>query len=198
MNIDNKHEVEYRALITPEVFNLLLGNGRHSCAASFRGPLTIQDAYFCPREVKDFSEIEMNKVGSYSLRLRREISEEITIVTLNTKIIKNEGDHNAWLEHEVVLSSYEEGLLILESIGFKCFFSFKKDRFAFDENSIHVCLESIDDFQPAIEIEILTTEDKTEEAKKTLLDYFAKNNIHEDSIVKKSITNILMKARAAF
>lgn len=196
--MDKKHEVEYRALITPEVFKTVFDRGQKEYAKSFCGPLTIQDAYFCPQHVKDFSEVEMDEVGSYSLRLRREIKEGKTTVTLNTKVIRNTGDHNAWLEHEVSLSSYEEGKLILESIGFKKFFEFKKNRYSFNDEEINVCLEEIEDFQPTIEIEILTTEDKTEEAKKKLLDYFAKNQIKKDSIVKKSITNMLMRERASF
>ncbi len=196
--MEKKHEVEYRALITNEIYNKLKEKGQKENGASFRGPLFIQDNYFCPRTVKDFSEVEMDDVGSYSLRLRREIKDSKTTITLNTKIIRNTGDHNAWLEHETGLTSYEEGKLILEAIGFKSFFEFKKNRFSFQDGDIHVCLEDIEDFQPAIEIEIMTTEDEVDEAKNTLLKYMEKNNISKDSIVKKSITNILMREKASF
>ena len=194
----NKHEVEYRALISEEIFKRLLDKGKKECKKSFHGPLKIQDNYFCPKHVKTFKEVEMDDVGSYSLRLRREVKDKKTSISLNTKIIKKVGDHNAWLEHEANLSSYEEGKMILEAIGFKSFFEFIKKRYSFNDKSIHVCLEDIENFQPAIEIEIMTTEDNTENAKKTLLDYLSKNGIEKDSIVKKSITNILMHERARF
>lgn len=196
--MDKKHEVEYRALIKIETFEKLLNNGKREFTESFRGPLVIHDAYFCQQHVKDFNEVEMNEIGSYSLRLRREIKNDTTTVTLNTKTIKKEGDHNAWLENEVDVSSYDECKKILETIGFKIFFELKKKRFSFQDGEINICLEDIDDFQPAIEVEILTSFSGTEEAKKKLLDYLTSNNIGQEAIVKKSITNILMRKKASF
>ena len=196
--MENKHEVEYRALISIDTFNKLLNNGKDNFPESFSGPSIITDAYFCQKNVKTFHGVEMNEVGSYSLRVRSEIKNDQTTVTLNTKTIKNKGDHNAWLENEIEVSSYEECKKILEIIGFKVFFELKKHRFSFMDGEINVCLEDIENFQPAIEIEILTSVDKTEEAKSKLLGYFKKNNISEESIVKKSITNMLMREKASF
>ena len=196
--MEKKHEVEYRALITAEIFSTLLDKGKTLYTDSFQGPLMIQDVYFCQKNVKTFQEVEMDEVGSYSLRLRREVENDKTSTTLNTKIINNIGDHNAWLEHEIGISSYDESKIILEAIGFKIFFELKKNRYVFQDHDIRVCLEDINNFQPAIEIEILTSEDKTEEAKKKLLDYLDQNCIEKESIVKKSITNMLMRAHATF
>lgn len=192
------HEVEYRALITVETFNNILKYGKKRFATTFKGPVEIEDDYFCPRDVKSFAEVEMNKIGSYSLRLRREIKEGVQTVSLNIKIIRNKGDHNAWLEHEIDLSSYDEGARILEGIGFKRFFGLRKKRFSFQEGVIRVCLEDIQDFQPAIELEVMSSESETSRAKKTILDYMMKNGIGKESIVEKSITNILMKTRSIF
>lgn len=196
--MDKKHEVEYRALIEIKTFENLLNDGKSKFAESFHGPLIIHDTYFCQKNVKSFNEVEMDKVDSYSLRLRREIKNNITTVTLNTKTIKKEGDHNAWLENEVGVSSYEECKKILETIGFKIFFELKKKRFSFQDGEINVYLEDIDDFQPAIEVEILTSFDGTEKAKRKLLDYFNQNNIEQKAILEKSITNLLMRKKASF
>ncbi len=198
VSMDKNHEVEYRALINSETFQDLLNKGKKEFASNFLGPLIIKDAYFCPKQVKDFKEVEMDEVGSYSLRVRSEAKNDQHVVTLNTKTIKNEGDHNAWLENEIDISSYDECIKILETIGFKMFFELKKKRFSFKDGEINVCLEDIENFQPAVEIEILTSSDKTEEAKNKLLNYFAENNIAKESIVKKSITNMLMKEQARF
>jgi predicted adenylyl cyclase CyaB len=183
-----KHEVEYRALIDTKTFASLLALGKKKFKDSFQDALTIEDSYFCPSHVTKFSEVEMNDIGSYSLRLRREVMDGQVITTLNTKIIRNTGDHNAWLEHETGLSSYEECEKILRAIGFKSFFSFKKTRYSFCDRDIHICLEDIENFQPAIELEIMTTEDNVAEAKKELLNYMTKNGIEKEAIVKKSIT----------
>lgn len=196
--MEKKHEVEYRALIDIKTFKTLFNIGKKKYSKSFRGPLIIQDAYFCPQHVKKFKEVEMNEVGSYSLRLRREIENGKESIALNTKIIKNIGDHNAWLEREVTVSSYEECKEILKAIGFKIFFELKKSRYSFQDQEINVCLEDIENFQSAVEIEIITSENKTEEAKIKLLDYLKENNIKKENIVKKSITNLLMREKASF
>lgn len=193
-----KHEVEFRALLTPEIFETLLTKGRKQFAQTFNGPLTIEDAYFCPKSVRKFSEVEMDDVGSYSLRLRRETETDKTRITLNTKVIQKIGDHNSWLEHEVGLTSYEEAQDILRAIGFKLFFELEKKRYSFREGEVYVCLEDIAEFQPAVELEILTSEDRTEEAKLKLLDYLTQNNVDRDVIVKKSITNMLMREKSFF
>lgn len=196
--MEQKHEVEYRAFLDREIFQTLMEKGKEKFQKIFKGPITIQDTYFCLQSVKDFQEVEMEDVGSYSLRLRQEIGGNETSITLNTKIIQNAGDHNAWLEHEVNVSSYEECRNILEAIGFKAFFDLKKRRYSFQDGEIHVCLEDIENFQPAIEVEILTSSDKTEEAKRKLLNYFLEHRINNKDVVKKSITNMLMRERALF
>ena len=194
--MEKKQEVEYRAFIAVKIFKTLLNKARKF--KNFRGQLIIRDTYFCPKRAKNFRDIEMNRVGSYSLRLRQKVENGKERVTLNIKVIRKTGDHNAWLEHEVFLSSYKETKTILEAIGFKVFFELKKSRFSFKENGINVHLEDIRNFQPAIEVEIITSENKTEAAKRKLLDYLAQNHIQKKAIVKKSITNLLMHRRAFF
>jgi len=194
----NKYEIEYRALLTQAVFHELMSKGQKECDMDLSCPLIIHDIYFCPNFVKKFSEVEMDKVGSYSLRLREESIKGQLIISLNSKIIQNTGDHNAWLEHEISVSSYEECRNILQAIGFKVFFEMTKKRYSFRDDEINVCLEDIESFHPAIEIEILTSSDKAEKAKKQLLDFFKKNHIEKNMIVKKSITNMLMREKAFF
>lgn len=196
--MQRNHEVEYRALLDKKIFNNFINIGRKSYPNSFKGPLIIRDAYLCSKHVQNFQEIEMDKIGSYSLRLRQEITNNKSVITLNTKIIQNAGDHNAWLEYEVDVSSYVECKKILETIGFKIFFEIKKRRYSFQDGEIHVFLEDIENFQPAIEIEILTSANKAEIAKQKLLKYFESHSIGKDAIVKKSITNTLMKEWASF
>ena len=192
------HEVEFRALIDRATFDALLAKGRAQATKTFKGPLTLIDAYYCAQSVTTFKEIEMDRVGSYSLRLRTERANGSESSSLNTKVIQSEGDHNAWLEHEVSVSSFDEGEKILKAIGFKKFFELRKERYSFNDGDVHVCLEDIADFQPAIEVEIMTTQDATDQAKKDLIAYLSRNGIGQDKIVKKSVTNLLMRERAKF
>lgn len=191
-------EVEYRALISGAVFEQLFEQGKTVYAESFSGPLYLKDAYFCPTTVKEFKEVEMDTVGSYSLRLREEKNAGVTKVNLNTKIITSYGDHNAWEEHETDVASYDESAAILKAIGFKTFFTLEKERYTYAHDEILVCLEKVKDFQSIIEVEIITTEDKKNDAKEKLLAFLASYGIGAESIVTKSVTNLLMKEKAVF
>ncbi len=191
-------EVEYRALLSTDTYTNILNLAKSKFSGSLRGPQKIEDAYFCRDDVKCFNEIEMNNVGSYSLRLRRDTVDNKTSATLNVKVITNKGDHNSWLEHEATVSSFEECEKIIKILGFKIFFAYKKNRFTFTDGEIQVCLEDIENFQPAIEVEIITSKEESENAKTKLLDYLESNGISNSSIVNKSITNMLMRERASF
>lgn len=192
------YEVEYRALLTPNIFLKLLKIGEEDYAPSFRGPITIKDKYFCPQKVKSFKKVEINKVGSYSLRIRTETKNCKNIFSINTKTITNHGDHNAWVENETNIDNPKEVERILEIIGFKCFFSIKKIRYSYKFKNISVFLEKIDDFGYIIEVEIITTEKQSIKAKSELLQFLDMFGVSKDKIVAKSVTNIIMKNKSVF
>jgi len=193
-----KHEVEYRALISRRTLDAFIAEGKSLAEARFEGPITIVDSYFCPKSVTSFTEIEMDSTGSYSLRLRSEKKGRKEIASINTKVIQSVGDHNAWLEHETGISSFAEVACIFSDIGFKNFFELRKKRYAFKDGEINVCLEDIENFQPAIEIEIITTRSDTDMAKKRLLSYMKNHHIEDNLILKKSVTNLLMQKLSHF
>ena len=192
------HEVEYRALISRDVFRELLKRGQDNFASTFNGPLKIDDAYFCSKTIRKFDEIEMNKVGSYGLRLRREIDNEIAEISLNAKTLTHNADHTTGLEYEVKVESFEECASILGLIGFKIFFEYKKTRYSYKDDDVMVCLEDIENFQPIIEVEIITTANMIDKSGKKLLGFLGKYNIPKSAIVDKSVTNMLMRVRSTF
>lgn len=192
------HEVEFRAILTSKDFLNLLKIGKTKYKDNFKGPVTIEDIYYCQKHVKDFKEVEMDDIGSYSLRLRKETRKKVSTLTLNTKVITTFGDHNSWQEYETNISSHENSDQILRSIGFKDFFTFKKDRYTYRVGDILVCLENIIGFGSIIEVEIITTKEKSEIAKRKLLKFLESHNIKKEDIVKKSITNMLMKEKSVF
>lgn len=196
--MSEKYEVEYRALIPGPVFSSLFEKGKEQRSATFNGPVIIHDAYFCRENVRDFKEIEMDTIGSYSLRLRQEEKDGKMEISMNTKTIKNVGDHNAWAEHEISVSSYAECSEIIRTIGFKKFFELTKKRYSFLDEGVTVCLEDIKDFGQAVEIEILTTKENAEESKMNILAYLQRNGVTKDMVVEKSITNLLMKKLSKF
>jgi predicted adenylyl cyclase CyaB len=191
-------EVEYRAILNSNIFTNLLKIGKSKYKSSFKGPIIIEDIYYCQKHVKSFKEVEMDDIGSFSLRLRKEFEDDKFISTINTKIITKFGDHNAWKEHETIISSHKDSDQILKSIGFKNFFTFKKERYTYKVDDILVCLEKIKGFGCLIEVEIMTTKNKAEIAKEKLLKFLELNNIKKEAIVKKSVTNMLMKEKSIF
>lgn len=186
-------EVEIRALI-PNFDNLskkLLNLGADYC-----GVFELHDIYFCPQAVNTLEEVEMNKVGSYSLRIRKESKEGGEVKTyLNTKTITNHGDHNAWEEHEVAVNDFKEMQSILLNIGFKSFFELKKKRFQYKISDLNVFLDDISDFGACIEIEKIVLAGEEKGTKKDILKFLASLGISEEQIVTKSVTNMVMKER---
>ena len=187
-------EVEIRALV-PDFENLrqeLLAK-----KAEYRGESYLHDIYFCPKAVKSLEEVEMNQVGSYSLRLRKEKNEngEISLY-LNTKTITNQGDHNAWEEHEATINDFEEMVEILKNIGFKSFFVLEKSRFHYQYSGLGVFLDDIKDFGACIELEKIVSLGEESEAKATIINFLQSIGIDEKQLVPKSVTNMVMKARA--
>ncbi len=186
-------EIELRALLDRDEFDSIMERlarfGAEVCEDE-----RVVDTYFCPKDVMSFDALEMNNLGSYSLRLRQSGNS----VDLNTKVITRQGDHNSWEEHEVVVDSYEETKKILESIGFKSFITIAKNRHKYKLDNMGIFLEDIDDFGLAIEVEIMATEDEDDEAKRKIGGLFDRLNISSDKIVPKSITNIIMREKAEF
>ncbi len=190
-------EVEVRALLSAPQWKRLSALFRKQTTKQLpAGKLT--DAYFCPREVQSFKEIEMDRVGSYSLRLRSESVGAKTNSQLNLKKITTRGDHNSWEEREIEVSDVGEAEAILKAIGFKKFFSLEKDRYPFAIGKFNVFLEKIKDFGPVIEVEIMTTKEKGEAAKTDIRNFLASLGIKPNHVVPKSVTNILMREKSSF
>jgi len=190
-------EVELRASLNSEQHILLLKKMKMEGASLLRS-IDIFDEYWCPLATKSFADIEMNKIGSYSLRLRKLNYGGKECICLNTKVIASENDHNAWEEHEISVDSFNEGREILRAIGLKPFFVLEKIRTDYKVYDAIFSLEDIRDFGKAVEAEIIATSDKVPSAKKRLRGLFEKFGISESQIFPKSITNILMHKRASF
>lgn len=195
VNIKNNHEVEVRALLSDNdrasIFKRLSERGAMMISEEF-----LEDSYWCPNGTRFFSEIEMNEIGSYSLRIRKNSS---GVTQLNVKAITKKNDHNAWDEHEVTVNSYEGMSSILETIGFKNFFTFKKHRYSFKIKQFTILVEDIDEFGPIIEVEILTDKQSAIGAKEMITDLLSRElGVDPSKMVPKSVTNLLMKKRSRF
>jgi predicted adenylyl cyclase CyaB len=192
-------EIERRALISEgqkgTYINKLKGLG-----AEALGITQISDTYFCPQYFKSYEDIAMKEVGSYGLRLREEANKDGTERTLNLKVITTKGDHSSWEEHEVNVEDVDEMAVILKTIGFKQFFSYRKVRTSFKLGRMKVLFDDIKDFGLGIEVEILSTKAKEEEAMSEIEKFFEELGIRKNNIIPKNstITAILMKQKSRF
>lgn len=196
--MSQKQEVEIRAKVDSKHENSIV-NKLKELGATFIKTTYISDLYFCANKVKTFSEIEMDEVGSYSLRLRelRKDNAE-AIFSINTKVITSYGDHRAWDEFESGIDSLEQMKLILKSLGFKEFFKIVKSRDSYGLGEIQLEVENIEDFGMVLEAEIMAEASESEVAKKKILDLFSELSIQNEEIFPKSATNYLMRLRAKF
>lgn len=156
----------------------------------------ICDIYFCNKAATRVEDVEMDVIGSYSLRLRVSKKNKQEHITLNTKTITNHGDHSAWEEHEVEVNNFSEAAKILKTTEFKPFFKLEKTRYIYNFDDMEVCIEDITDFGGAIEVEIMCAPGEEKQSKEKIKLFLKDIGINEDKIVPKSITNIIMKERA--
>lgn len=190
-------EIEKRAALTQEQRNAFVAELERR-EAEFLGEGSLTDVYLCPNAVREFSEIEMDKVGSYSLRLRQEIENGEETTTANVKVITNHGDHSAWDEHEITIDSLESASAMFKSIGYKPFYTLKKQRYGYKLDDINVFLENIKDFGWAVELEIIAPSSLAEEMKTRLEAFMEDMGITKDQHVLKSVTNTLMRTFSRF
>ena len=153
-----KHEVELRAFVD----NAQLKSLRSSLTKHSRTTTCVKDTYYCKKEVRDFSEVEMDEIGSFSLRLRQSNAGNNNKYSLNVKIITSYGDHHAWDEHEIQINSFREGEKILIALGYKKFFSISKTRESYECGNIKAIIEDLGDCGHAIEVEIMTEKSQSE------------------------------------
>jgi len=192
-----QQEVEIRAILKKEqknqVFKILEEKG-----AVFEKSEYLIDAYLCPVSVHSFAEIEMDRIGSYSLRIRKSVSNGQENCQVNTKIITSYGDHNAWEEHEIQVSSYDETMAIFQALGFKVFFTLEKQRTSYRVNNMNIAIEDIVGFGPIVEVEVITSKAEAEEAKRMSREFLMQLGIENHQIVPKSVTNLLMRQKSHF
>lgn len=188
-------EIEIRALIKGGSKDLIREKIIKSGAIS-KGIGSIHDVYYCDRSCQKVEEAEMNKVGSYSVRIRKEVKDGVTAISYNKKTITTEGDHNSWKEEEEPREDFENSNQEMLDSGYKFFFDLDKDREKFTLDDMEICLEDIKDFGLGIEVEVMATQEESEEIKQKIKTFLKSIDVQEEDIVPKSITNIIMHQRA--
>jgi predicted adenylyl cyclase CyaB len=168
-----------------------------SLGASFLEKIRIIDDWYCINSAKDYSEIKMDKPGSYGLRIRTTFAEDKKKFEINCKVLEKEFDHCAFNEYETEIKDLAEMEKILESIGFKKFCSVDKKRTSYKLMNTTINIEEINGFKPAIEIEII--DDKEIEKHQDNIKNIMKSlEIKDGDIIEKSITRLYMDKYSKF
>ena len=188
-------EIEVRALIKGEDIDAIRETIVRSGAVS-KGVRSIHDVYYCDKSCQTVENAEMNKVGSYSVRIRKEEKEGVVSISYNKKIITYEGDHNSWKEEEEPRNDFEKANQEMIDSGYKFFFELDKDREKFILDDMEICLEDIQDFGLGIEVEVMATQEDSERVKQRIKTFLKSIGVQEKDIVPKRITNIIMHQRA--
>lgn len=195
--IERFQEIEKRAVLTEAQRDALVRR-LDEAGAEVLHESRVVDHYLCSRHVRDFAEIEMDRVGSYSFRVRRQTEGGQEKATVNAKVITTQGDHSAWDEHEITVDSFENTQALLAGIGYKTYFTLDKRRWEYRLGDVGVFLEKIADFGWAVELEILAPASLAAEMKKKLEVLLTEFGVQPDQVSTKSITNQLMRQRARF
>lgn len=195
-------ETEMRAVLTNEQ-RTQLTERLINLGAQEKGYQTIRDVYYCPKDVTFFDQIEMDAVGSYSLRLRKVKDQNgSTKVEWNIKQLTRQGDHTAWAEHEVEVPSFDTVDHMIKIMGFKPYVTIEKTRHIYsiakNNQTYNLLIEDIKDFGPVLEVEAFSTRENVEASKGFILNLMSSIGITEEQIAPKSVTNMIMKQRSKF
>ena len=149
----------------------------------------IEDVWFCRKELTDFEQTKMDKVGSFGLRLRlqKDRKPEITV-----KSIVSDGDHQIFKENETAFEDIGEMRSILSILGFKVFCILKKYRETYGLDNMKVNLEDIEGFRPCVEIEILDDSD-FDSNKRKMEKFLYELHIRPEDKIQTSITHLFMR-----
>lgn len=193
-------ETEIRVILSQqqreEITDKLTGMG-----AEFIKSHKVTDVYYCSQSVTSFSDLEMNEVGSYSIRIRETEENGETSIDWNIKQITEEADHAAWAEYEVKLSSMDMADKMLRIMAFKPFIKIEKDRKIYSikdkaKRAFTLLIEDITDFGPVLEIETFSRRKDVEKSKQSIYDLIEQAGMSTDQIVPKSVTNLIMRQKA--
>lgn len=193
----NFQEVEKRIILTPEQRDRVIAEITAMGALHVKDQ-TIVDDYFCDKKCKSFAETAMKDVGSYGLRIREKTEDGQTESQLNIKVITEEDNHRSWEEHETEVGDAEEMANILDALGFKSFYSFKKERAVYKLDDLEILIEDIEDFGPIIEIEGKTRFEDSAQMEDKIVKFLEKLKLDPSDIVPKSVTYILMEKGSKF
>ena len=136
---------------------------------------------------KKGTEKDVQRPGSFLLRLRKVGDKSSLTYKALTEVT------GAWDEHQIKIDNFEETKNILLKIGFIEVLTMNKKRTKGKLEDFNICLDKVKELGDHIEAEIIS--DNKEEAKKRLIELFAKIGIKEEQIEHKGYVAILFEKK---
>ncbi len=152
-----------------------------SIGAKFGSPKKQVDNYYKQKG----KEMELQKAGSFLLRIRSENEKSILTMKLLT------GKQGVWEEYETEISNKKDMERILEKLGFVKVISKVKTREQGKLNEFEVNLDKIEGLGDFVEFELIS--DNSEEAKKRILRLIEKLKLPKENIIHKGYARLLFE-----
>lgn len=164
----------------------------------------IVDVYYCPQNFTSFSQIEMDAVDSYSLRLRKVKDKDgMSKIEWNIKQLTMQEDHSAWAEYEIVIPNFDTVDRMMRIMGFKPYVTIEKTRHVYSITDVNqqeysILIDDIQDFGPILEVESFSTRNNVKATKNFIFNFMSSIGITQEQIAPKSVTNLIMRQRSEF
>lgn len=187
-------EIELRFFV--ESFDTILGYLSHH-SSTLNKKIRLVDDWYCPKTASSFQDVEMNKIGTFGLRLRTiDNLDGVVNYEICCKTMVETEDHGLFREYESRLSSLSDAEHILSVIGFKRFCRLEKIRKQYYLGDVQINLEDITNFGKAVELEFISDDvDYGRQKLRTITDAL---NISPNDIISTSITNRYLQKFATF
>lgn len=211
MSKERKNRKEQTQLLETEIRAVLTNTQRKqldekliTLGARKQDTQTIIDVYYCPQTITSFNQIEMDAVGSYSLRLRRVKNKNgMSKIEWNIKQLTEQGDHTAWAEYEVKIPNFDTVDQMIKIMGFKPYVTIEKTRYVYSMTGVNkqgysFLIDDIQDFGPILEVESFSTRDNVKASKNFIFNFMSSIGITQEQIAPKSVTNMIMRQRSKF
>ncbi|MCA9391662.1 helix-turn-helix domain-containing protein [candidate division WWE3 bacterium] len=162
----------------------------------------IIDHWFSDKTVKSLTEKDVfyESDDGYGLRIR-ELDNGYTgkmSTVMEIKKLAVPGDHSTCIEHEITVPDYEHAKRFLALMVMKEFATVDKDRVVYAVDDYKIAIDTIKDYKTAVEIEMMTDEDKKVIIPQ-LLDFAQKLGLDpKKDRVEKSVTYEFMVERSRF
>jgi predicted adenylyl cyclase CyaB len=160
------------------------------------------DHWFLPKAIHSRAEHDkwFDEERKSGVRIREQENKNgKKVVSLGTKRLTEDGNHNTFAEAETTIDSYENGKKVLVMMDFKEFLTIDKDRVMYKYQDFNISIDSIKNFKTGVEIELVSKNNTNRTQALAKIDELAnKLGLSKKDLLPKSLTVSAMEQLAHF